>query len=248
METNNFFVYDGSFQGFLTAAGEALEKASPVAGISKSRTEQLPLFVKTWRVLTHRYRAERLWHKLEKRSPALSRLIYFAFMSEVPGIELLLYNYINALFNIDHVEESVLSEWRQRLEGLARKVESEKSELERNLLFTSSADGIPCAFASPSANVLPLLTRHFKSRFAGQAWMIYDSKRHYGVYWRRGQLELIGLRPQASPALSAHGAQVRTGNTPNFKMGSLHSLLLPKVLEGSLSGASNTNHPVRSAV
>ncbi len=248
METTNFYMYDGSFQGFLTAAGEALEMATPVEGIGKASTEQPPLFVKTRRVLTHRHRAERLWQKLERRSPALSRLIYFSFMSEVSGVELLLYNYINALFNINNVEEDVLSEWRQRLEGLARKVESEKRELERSLLFTPSAEGIPCAFASPSANVLPLLTRYFKSRFAGQAWMIYDSKRNYGIYWRCGQLELIGLRPQALPAQSAQATRVRSGHEPNFKMGSLRSLLLPKVLEGSLSGASNTTLPVRSAV
>ena len=32
-------------------------------------------------------------------------------------------------------------------------------------------------------NVLPLITGHFKDRFADQCWLIYDIKRAYGYYY-----------------------------------------------------------------
>ncbi len=233
-------MYDGSFQGFLTAVAEAFETGARVEGLSRARADQPPLFANLRRVLTNRHRAERLWQKLEKRSPSLSRLVYFSYLSEMPDVELLIYKYLYALFNINSPEESSLAEWRQRLENIARRVESEKRELERNLSFVASAEGIPCACASPTTNVLPLLSRHLKSRFAGQAWMIYDSKRNYGVYWHGGQLELTAIRPQA--------AKGNTGDPAFFKSSTLQSLLLPKVLESTLSGGSGVGYPIGNAV
>lgn len=242
METGTYYMYDGSFQGFLTAVGQALEGETPIAGISRAGADQPPLFANVRRVLTHRPRAERLWQKLEKRSPSLARVVYFSYLSEATGMELLIYNYLHVLFTINESEESHLTEWRQRLESAARRVETEKRELERNLSFTPSADGIPCACASPATNVLPLLTRYYKSHFAGQAWMLYDTRRKYGVLWNGGQLELIGLRPQATATLS-------TQEHPGlFRSQRLQSLLLPKVFENSLPGNSGTSQPIRNAV
>lgn len=242
METGTFYKYDGSFQGFLTTVAEALGNDAPVAGISRDRADQPPLFAVVKGVLTNRPRAEQLWKKLERRSPALSRLVYFSYLSETTDIELIIYNYLNALFNSTSADGSRIADWRQRLESIARRVDSEKRELERELPFASSADGIPCACASPAANVLPLLTRYYKSRFAGQAWMIYDTRRNYGVFWHGGELELIGIRPQASTSRAMMGDQAF------FETNSLRSLLLPKVLENSLSAPSGTGHRIRSAV
>lgn len=242
METGTFYIHDGSFQGFLTAVGQALEAETRIAGMSRAGADQPPLFASVKRVLTHRPRAERLWQKMEKRNPSLARVVYFSFLSEVTDIELLIYNYLHALFNTDSSEESRLSEWRQRLESAARRVETEKRELERNLTFTPSADGIPCACASPATNVLPLLTRYYKSHFAGQAWMLYDTRRKYGVFWHGGQLELIGLRPQATAPMSTQG------HPGLFKSERLQSLLLPKVFENSLSGNSGAPQQIRNAV
>ena len=35
----------------------------------------------------------------------------------------------------------------------------------------------------PDFNVLPLIRKHFKERYADQKWMIFDLKRHYGIFY-----------------------------------------------------------------
>jgi probable DNA metabolism protein len=49
--------------------------------------------------------------------------------------------------------------------------------------FKKAADGTYFAAVEPEKNVLPLITGHFKDRFADQCWLIYDIKRAYGYYY-----------------------------------------------------------------
>ena len=39
------------------------------------------------------------------------------------------------------------------------------------------------AAVKPEKNALPLVTEHFKDRFADQRWLIYDIRRAYGYYY-----------------------------------------------------------------
>jgi len=62
----------------------------------------------------------------------------------------------------------------------------------------------------PDFNVLPLIGDHFEKRYAAQNWMIYDLRRHYGLYYDQQKTEFITctadmhtrLRQQVSDALS----------------------------------------------
>jgi probable DNA metabolism protein len=39
------------------------------------------------------------------------------------------------------------------------------------------------AIIQPDYNVLPLISNHFKDRYADQRWLIYDGLRKYGLYY-----------------------------------------------------------------
>lgn len=49
--------------------------------------------------------------------------------------------------------------------------------------FKLTKDQLYYAFVEPDHNVLPLIAGHFKGRYAGQRWLIYDVKRKYGIYY-----------------------------------------------------------------
>ena len=246
METGTVYIYDGNIQGFLTALGEALDAGAPVAGICRAGEGQPALFAQTRRVFTHRPRAEQLWRKLEKKSASLTRIIYFSYLSENPDIEIYIYRYLHLLFNINESLAPQLTQMRQRLESVARRVEGEKRELERTLSFTDSLDGISCALACPAYNILPLLTRHFKSRFGGQAWLVYDLRRNFGIFWHGGQMELVGLRKEALGSFATPATWDKAGIPDVFQNCRLQALLLPKVLHKP-RGAREPE-PIRSAV
>jgi probable DNA metabolism protein len=41
--------------------------------------------------------------------------------------------------------------------------------------------------------VLPLIEKHFKNRYADQRWLIYDSKRKYGLYYDLDEVQKVLL-------------------------------------------------------
>ena len=43
----------------------------------------------------------------------------------------------------------------------------------------------------PDFNVLPLIAKHFKLRYADQKWLIYDIKRKFGLYYNLESVEII---------------------------------------------------------
>ena len=91
METGTVYLYDGNFQGFLTAVSEALASGQAVQDICRAAERQPALFAQTRHILTRRRKAELLWRKLEKKSPSKPRLVYFSFLSEKSGIEVLIF-------------------------------------------------------------------------------------------------------------------------------------------------------------
>lgn len=248
METGTVYLYDGNFQGFLTAVSEAMASDRPVQDICRATEGQPALFAQIRHVLTHRRKAELLWRKLEKKSPSLPRLVYFSFLSEKTGTEVLIFEYLYLLFKSGSEASSQLPEWRKRLEGLARRVELEKRELERDIPFSTSQDGVLCAWVSPVHNSLPLLTRYFKNRHTGQAWMIYDARRNYGVHYHGGHLELVGCHSEILGNFEAIPGRERFGNPDIFGSLPLQSLLLPKVVQQPREAECLDRQPLRSAV
>ena len=58
------------------------------------------------------------------------------------------------------------------------------------------------AVIEPDFNVLPLITDFFRKRYADQAWLIYDSKRKYGVLYDLQQLSEVYLTPQQQNSIA----------------------------------------------
>jgi probable DNA metabolism protein len=75
----------------------------------------------------------------------------------------------------------------------AKKVEREKHRMEAFIRFKHAADGMFYCGIDPDFNVIPLIMKHFKDRYADQKWVIYDLKRHYGIFYDLEKVEEIHL-------------------------------------------------------
>ena len=64
-----------------------------------------------------------------------------------------------------------------------KRVDWERIRMLQFVRFQKAADGTYFAAVEPEKNVLPLITGHFKDRFADQFWLIYHIKRAYGYYY-----------------------------------------------------------------
>ena len=65
--------------------------------------------------------------------------------------------------------------------------------MEAFVRFRLTKDDIYFASIEPDFNVLPLIEKHFKRRYADQKWVIYDIKRGYGLFYDLETVELINM-------------------------------------------------------
>ncbi|WP_018612103.1 TIGR03915 family putative DNA repair protein [Segetibacter koreensis] len=188
-------IYDGTFEGFLTAVFEVYEyKFSSVNITTKERFQQ-NVFNNHHESLFNEEKAARVWKGLTAKisAAALSQL-YKAFLSEETGMEDILLKYIQYAFakkqtiESDYSNAAVLT-----VIQTAKKVYREKHRMEAFIRFQLTGDGLFYAVCQPDFNVLPLIEKHFKSRYADQRWLIYDSKRKYGIYYDRFKVETVQL-------------------------------------------------------
>lgn len=187
--------YDGTFDGFLTCVFHVYELKLSNVTFQRKEHVQESLFGSTIEVITDLEKADRVWKGIKSKTSARgSSRLYCAFLSEQAQIESLVLDYIQQAFksalliDSDFSDETVL-----KVSQIAKSVGREKHRMEAFVRFKLTTDGIYFANIEPDFDVLPLISKHFKSRYADQKWIIYDLKRHYGLYYDLERVEVMQL-------------------------------------------------------
>ena len=103
-------------------------------------------------------------------------------------------NFIRYVFDSAiNIEEDYGNRYVTRLSEIIKMVRREKHRMEAFIRFQKLKDETFYAAIEPDFNVLPLLIRHFKSRYADQKWLIYDTRRKYGLFYDLHNTEYIEL-------------------------------------------------------
>ena len=180
------YIYDGTFEGFLCTIFRAFELKREPLSIAKKSAWQPTIFNDSVEVDTVAEQSDRVWNGIVKRSSASNaRMLHIAYQSELPGIELQLWNYLEMLFTSSSSVQyrNTLNEHVFDILKVARKVMGEVHRLLGLVRFQLAADGTYFAAIAPDHNVLWLMQDHFKDRLADQQWIIYDTKRNYGIFY-----------------------------------------------------------------
>ncbi|RAV98461.1 TIGR03915 family putative DNA repair protein [Pseudochryseolinea flava] len=177
-------LYDGSFNGLLTAIFIAFEYKMYDCSIDTKERYQATMFDSPETVMTDKLKAQRVWEGLCKKvSNHARREFYYAFLSGLPGIEDTLLAYVRYAFqNNSTIEKNFANSVVNMVSQTAHSVHREKHRMEAFVRFIRLQDDLYCAFISPDFNVLPLVASHFQDRYADQHWLIYDRDRDYGIH------------------------------------------------------------------
>ncbi len=178
-------LYDGSFQGLLTAIFEVYEYKIEQPALYRSEAISGSLFGVTHTVVTNTAKSNRVHKKLTDRlSPNAFKQLYDAFLSELKEIDNVLLRYVQyALQTKLAVENDYGHPDVLMVQQTSRKVHREKHRMEAFVRFQLTKDQLYYCIIQPDFNVLPLISKHFKDRYADQRWLIYDSLRKYGLYY-----------------------------------------------------------------
>lgn len=199
------FTYDKTFDGLLSCIFFAYENRIFPSEILPENAQK-PLFAETsFLVVTEEGKAARVWKSLEKKlSPTARKALFAVWLSELPETEMLLFRYIRK--NIDSpqgIEMNFGDDDVLRCEEIARKVARDAQKLIQFVRFQETADGIYFAPVSPQYNTLQLIVRHFKARFSDRQWVIYDTRRRFGIYYDLKTVSEITFPDEEAKKLSS---------------------------------------------
>ncbi|MDR2621892.1 MAG: TIGR03915 family putative DNA repair protein [Dysgonamonadaceae bacterium] len=187
-----YFLYDNTFEGLLTAVFEAFNRKEFPDRIV-SQNIQLPLFTDAFQVISDTEKSERVLSGLKKKiSRSALNMLFTCYFSERTDIEILIFRYIRKAFaspvsiEMNFADDDVLA-----LSKIFKKVQRETERIKQFVRFQKTSDGMFFALVEPLYNVLPLCSSFFEDRYADQLWILYDSKRNYGLYYDLKKTEVI---------------------------------------------------------
>jgi len=189
------YIFDGTLEGLLTAIFEFYErKPGKIQLVSKAKFQ--PMFLEeTFEVFADEEKAKRVWTGIKKKvSPDWQLRFYKTFLSETEESFQHLFDFACYVFdNPAGVEHNYGHESVMAISKMDKSVNRERHRMKAFIRFQETSDGIFYAPIESDYNVLPLISNFFKNRYADQKWIIYDLKRHYGLYYDLIKVEEITL-------------------------------------------------------
>lgn len=196
------YLYDGSFEGLLTAIYEArYRNENPAEIISKTKFT-LNLFSSPVDIATDTLKAEKVLTAVqEKISRQALHHIYYVFLADTRESGMLVYNYLNLGWHKGETLDLYLSDNRVlRVHELARKVGIEKHRLLGLIRFRDVGNEIFYAPIQPDHNIVGLLAPHFVKRLACQRWIIHDITRSLAAVYNKEEWDIIDFSlPKSYP-------------------------------------------------
>ena len=178
-------IYDGTFDGLLCAVFDVYYCKFQEPSIVTQEQFKGNIYNHVHCVHTNEKHQARVWSGLQKRLTAEGiQQFYKTFLSGLPSIENTLLSYAQYAFDTDkNIEKDFSHPAVLTVFQTSKKVHREKHRMEAFVRFQETADHLFYAIVEPDYNVLPLITDHFKDRFADQQWLIWDAKRKYGIHY-----------------------------------------------------------------
>ncbi|TWV99679.1 DNA metabolism protein [Chitinophaga pinensis] len=121
--------------------------------------------------------------------------LFCCYLSELAGEEDHMVGFIRHVFSSEKdITGDFGNKYILHVAQTARKVLREKHRMEAFVRFQLTKDNIYYSLVAPDYNVLPIIAKHFKERYADQYWIIYDERRRFGIYYNLEKVETIRLQ------------------------------------------------------
>jgi probable DNA metabolism protein len=205
------YVYDGSFEGILTAVFEAYVRRERPALILPAQNLATNLLDRYEDIVTAQEKCDKIVQAIRTKisEDALHQVsqVYLADFND-PGT--LIYNYLRLGFRLgaevdNHLHESCVFD----VHAVSRKVSREVHRFEGLLRFVKTEWGIYYAKLEPDHNIAALLAPHFAARLSDQNWIIHDTKRGIAVLFNRQEWIITDNLPEALTNLADSEALVQ---------------------------------------
>lgn len=211
------FLYDGTFEGFLSAVFDAFTAKDEVY-IEKKDGWQPQLFAETREVETVPEKGERVAEKLLSicGSRGFSAIVYI-FLSEAENAETCAFYLIKSVIKYGSKSFSRFQDEKIACAMAIRKKVSKECERFLGILrFTELSNGVFYAPIEPDHNIIPLIAGHFCERLSGTKWMIHDLRRGIALYHSDGKMENVEFADEMTSHLNMADLLGKSENEDDF--------------------------------
>lgn len=173
------FVYDGTFEGLLTAVYEAFYSREKNISIREERNLQKGILEKYINVITEDSKWNKVYGAIKSKisSDALEH-VYRVFLSENENCGDIIYRYLVFGFKAGPKVDSFLADDRVLgVHKISRRVEVERHKFLGFVRFSLVMGNVYYSVIEPDNNITALLAPHFAQRMSDQRWIIHDIKR-----------------------------------------------------------------------
>lgn len=196
------YLYDGSFDGLLTAIFYAYSDKQEVH-IYKAQLYAPSLLATTKTILTESDKAERVYTSIhQKLSTSTLEKVYCAYLSEEDEVETLILNYLKLCYQ--YTDTINLAKNNDIIRAIDLSVKHVRLEAHRYQGFVRFKEIGPMVFYAPiepDHYILPLLIDHFERRFSDQYFMIHDVKRSKAIVYNKKEILIQELTQEEADAL-----------------------------------------------
>ncbi|WP_433765571.1 TIGR03915 family putative DNA repair protein [Flavobacterium ginsenosidimutans] len=210
-------IYDGSYEGWLTAVFEIYEYKLKDIVFAKEEISNTLLFSDIHFIVTDNSKADRVLNSLKRKlSYHGFNNLYFAFLSEMDQIEEILFRFVEYVFSSPiNIEGDLNRSEVLNVKKAAHLTGKESHRMKAFVRFKLTKDELYYAIIEPDCDVLSLIEEHFKNRYADQKWLIYDSKRKYGIYYDLKNVSTVEMRFESNSSNSL--AEINDENEEFFQ-------------------------------
>ena len=204
----NIYLYDGSFEGLLTAIFYAYKEKNDLDIVIRSK------FVKNF--INHEIVIERddeifkrVYESIKyKLSQNTLKNVYYLYLSGVQGSEKLIYDYLKLCYKYgDKINLAKNNDIICYVDKLYRRISLEAHRFEGFVRFKEVGEKIFYSEIEPDYNILPLIMWHFAERFSDQHFVIHDTKREMAIVYDTNEVYIRELLKEYRDKISSHSKE-----------------------------------------
>lgn len=197
------YLYDGSFEGLLTAIYQSYYLKDKPDKIISEKIFQPNLLDQTYTIETDLEKSEKVYESIYRKiSHKALRNVYHVYLSEEEEAATIIYQYLRLGWKIGaSIESNLLDDRVMAVDKICLKVKKEKHWMLGLVRFQQLVGDFYYAVIEPKYNITGLISPHFLDRMGELNWMIHDKKRELASVCLDRQWVITDLDSNFSPQL-----------------------------------------------
>ncbi|QUH18566.1 TIGR03915 family putative DNA repair protein [Alkaliphilus sp. B6464] len=199
-----YYIYDGSFDGILTAIYDAYyRRETPEKIVSEDDFQESFLINKIY-IKTDREKADKVYNAIEtKISNQALKNVFYVYLSERTDRGTIIYHYLKLGWKIGiDIDLNLTNNNVLLLQNICQSVSKERHFMLGLVRFRELKNNILYAPIEPEYNVIGLIGQHFSNRISNENWIIHDVNRNIAAIYNKQEWIVIEL--EMNPTIELH--------------------------------------------